>query len=109
MGLHEINWINRNAVTGTLIGEKEHRGKGYGTDAKMLLLDFAFNALGLHKVCSRVFAFNGRSRRYGEKCGYTVEGVLKEQHFHNGEFHDELVMAVFRRDWLPLWEAYRAN
>jgi RimJ/RimL family protein N-acetyltransferase len=109
IGLHQINWIDRHATTGTLIGAKDCWSKGYGTEAKMLLLDFVFNGLGLHKVLSHVFVFNGRSRRYGEKCGYKVEGVLKEQHYHNGEFHDELVMAVFRKDWLPLWEAWKSN
>lgn len=109
IGLHHINWINRTAITGTLIGAEEHRGKGYGTDTKMLLLDVAFNALGLRKIASCVFSFNGRSARYSEKCGYRREGVLKQHHFHNGEYHDELILAVFRDDWLPLWEAYRAT
>ena len=45
IGLHRIDWRNRTATTGTIIGEKEWRGKGQGTEAKMLLLDFAFNAL----------------------------------------------------------------
>jgi len=109
IGLHRIDWINRYASTGTLIGTEKHRGKGYGTEAKMLLLDVAFNTLGLHKVMSHVLSFNGRSARYSEKCGYKVEGVLKKHHYHNGAFHDEVVMAVFRKDWLPLWEAYKLN
>jgi len=109
IGLHRIDWINRTAITGTLIDAEEHRSKGYGTEAKMLLLDVAFNTLGLRKIVSHVFSFNGRSARYSEKCGYKREGVLKQHHFRNGEFHDELVLAVFRDDWLPLWEAYRAS
>ncbi|MDP2650318.1 MAG: GNAT family protein, partial [bacterium] len=70
-------------------------------------LDFAFNQLNLHKVCSCVHAFNTRSVRYSEKCGYVVEGVLKAHNFLNGAYHDEIHMAVFREPWLPLWEKYR--
>lgn len=107
MGLHRISWINRTATSGAFIGEAEHQGQGYGTEAKMLLLEYAFNTLNLRKVCSTVLAFNGRSQRYNEKCGYVVEGVQRAQMFRNGVYHDLVLMAVFREDWLPLWEEYQ--
>lgn len=107
MGLHHISWINRTATSGAFIGEAVHHGKGYGTEAKMLMLEYAFNTLNLRKVCSTVLAFNGRSQRYNEKCGYVVEGVQKRQMFRNGEYHDLVLMAVFRDEWLPLWEEYQ--
>ena len=50
MGLHNIHWQNRTATTGALIGEKEYWGKGFGTDAKMHLLNYAFNTLNLRKI-----------------------------------------------------------
>ncbi len=106
MGLHRISWINRTATSGAFIGETEHQGQGYGTEAKMLLLEYAFNTLNLRKVCSTVLAFNGRSQRYNKKCGYVVEGVQRSQMFHNGEYHDLILMAVFRDDWLPTWREY---
>lgn len=106
MGLHRIDWINRLATTGAVIGEAEYRGKGYGTDAKMLLLEYAFNALQLHKIMSHVIDTNLCSQRYSEKCGYKVEGMLKQHHFLDGAYHDEVIMAVFREDWLPMWNAY---
>ncbi len=109
IGLHSIDWINRRATTGTVIGAKQFIGKGYGTDAKMLLLDYAFNSLGLRKICSRVFAFNERSVRYSEKCGYVVEAQLKDHHFVDGEYCDEILMAVFREGWEPLWKEYKKS
>lgn len=107
MGLHRINWKNRTAVTGALIGDEEHRGKGHGTDAKMLLLNYAFNTLNLRKIKSGVIAFNGRSIRYLRKCGYVEEGKRAKEVYQGGEYHDELLFAVFREDWLPLWEKYK--
>ena len=83
MGLHKINLKDGTATTGALIGEKRFWGKGYGSEAKMLLLDYAFNALNLRKVCSSALAFNGRSVRYSKKCGYEEEGVRKKQFFKN--------------------------
>jgi RimJ/RimL family protein N-acetyltransferase len=107
MGLHQIDLINRVATTGSVIFRPEHQNHGYGTDAKMLLLDYAFNQLGLHKVCSSVIAFNGRSAAYSRKCGYVEEGRKRSQWFRHGERHDDIMLAVFRDDWLPLWEEYK--
>ncbi|MBP9760373.1 MAG: GNAT family N-acetyltransferase, partial [Candidatus Pacebacteria bacterium] len=104
---HHISWINRTATSGAFIGDVAHQGQGYGTEAKMLLLDYAFNTLNLRKVCSTVLAFNGRSQRYNEKCGYVVEGVQKAQVFRDGSYHDLILMAVFRDDWLPVWREYQ--
>ena len=107
MGLHHINWVNQTAITGTCIGNKDFQGKGYGTDAKMLLLDYAFNTLGLRKICSGAFASNVKSIAFNQRCGYKIEGRLKKQFYRNGTYHDEVLLAVFRKDWLPLWEKYK--
>lgn len=106
MGLHGINWKDRFATTGAMIGEKSYWGKGYGTDAKMALLDYAFNTLGLRKIMSRVFAFNERSLAYSLHCGYRIEGRLKRQRFAHGRYWDEIILGLFRSQWLPYWERY---
>lgn len=107
IGIHGINWKDRVAITGTLIGEKRYWGRGYGTEAKMLLLDYAFNTLNLRKICSNVIAFNDRSYRYSLSCGYKVEGRLKAQYFRKGQYWDSIQLGLFREDWLPLWEKFR--
>ncbi len=107
MSLHNVDMRHRHATTGSFIGPHEHRGKGYGQDAKMQLLNFAFNEMNLHKVMSRVLAFNKRSAAYSAKCGYKEEARLKEQTFRDGKWHDELILSVFREDWLPLWAEYQ--
>jgi RimJ/RimL family protein N-acetyltransferase len=107
MGIHGIDWRNRVATTGALIGEKSFWGKGYGTDAKMILLDYALNRLNLRKIMSRVYAFNKRSLAYSLHCGYRIEGRLKESVFINGRYWDEYILGLFKRWWLPYWEKYR--
>ena len=107
MGIHKIDWRSGVGTTGDLIGEKEYWGQGYGTDAKMVLLDYAFNTLGLRKICSGAMAFNKRSIRYSLHCGYKVEGRLRRHTFRNGKFQDQIVLGVFRDEWLPIWNHYR--
>ncbi|MDI6820775.1 MAG: GNAT family protein [Patescibacteria group bacterium] len=106
IGLHRINWKDRVATTGALIGEKDYWGKGYGTDAKMTLLNYAFNALNLRKICSAVIEYNKRSLRYSLHCGYKIEGCWKKQIFKKGKYWDEILLGIFRKDWLKIWRKY---
>jgi RimJ/RimL family protein N-acetyltransferase len=109
MGLHRISYRDGIATTGAIIGEKDCWGQGFGRDAKMQVLDFSFNALGLRKVCSSVLAFNERSLRYSLACGYQEEARRKAQLFRDGQYWDEIFLAVFRENWLPLWKKYQAE
>ena len=107
MGLHKINWRDRVAITGALIGEKEYWGKGFGSDAKITLLNYAFNVLNLRKICSGVISYNKRSLQYSIKCGYKEEGILKEHIFRNGQYWDVIQLAIFREDFISVWEEYQ--
>jgi RimJ/RimL family protein N-acetyltransferase len=109
MGIHGINWKDRIATTGAMIGEKEYWGKGFGTDAKMALLDYAFNTLNLRKIMSRVHAFNKRSLAYSLHCGYKIEGRLIRQRFSHGRYWDEIILGLFKSQWLSIWEAYNGR
>ncbi len=107
MGVHQINWKDRTATTGAIIGEVEYWGKGYGTDAKMALLEYLFNTLNLRKVMSHVYAFNKRSLGYSLHCGYKIEARLRKQRFIGGRYHDEVILGLFKEDWLKARKAYQ--
>ena len=68
-GLHRIDWTNRHALFGIFIGDKNDRGKGYGTDATRALLRYAFEEVGLHRIELEVFSFNSLAIRLYEKVG----------------------------------------
>jgi ribosomal-protein-alanine N-acetyltransferase len=102
----DIDLRMQSAKTGSMIGKEPFRSQGYGTDAKMLMLDYAFNWRGLRKVTSPIIAFNGRSRRYAEKCGYRHMATIEQEYYRNGVWHDEVLYVVFREEWLQLWREY---
>jgi RimJ/RimL family protein N-acetyltransferase len=107
MGIHGIKWKgDRICTTGALIGEKEYWGKGYGTDAKMVLLNYIFNELNLRKVCSAVISYNRRSLRYSLHCGYQIEGRRRKQIFKKGRFWDLIELGLFKNEWLLIWKRY---
>ena len=107
MGIHQINWRDRICTTGALIGEKEYWGKGYGTDAKMVILDYIFNVLNLRKVCSAVIAYNKRSLHYSLHCGYQIEGKRRRHIFKKGRYWDLIELGLFKEEWLPIWKKYK--
>jgi RimJ/RimL family protein N-acetyltransferase len=99
IGLHKINWENRNAEVGIVIGKKEYWGKGYGTDAMLALLDFAFNHMNLHRVYLQVYDFNVRGIRSYEKCGFKKEGALRDDRFSRGKYHDTVIMGILKEEF----------
>lgn len=105
MGLYGINWRDRTAATRALLGVKEEWDQGYGTEAKMLVLDYAFNELDLRKIHSQVFGFNKRSLAYLEKTGYKVIGVRKKEVRRGNRYYDVLLLEVWKEDFRKLQKA----
>ena len=94
-GFVKINWKNRVGELAILIGEKDCRGKGYGADAIQTLCTFGFMEMNLRKIKALVFDFNEAALRCYEKCGFQREGVLKQEIYREGAYHDVVCMALF--------------
>ncbi|MBI2108644.1 MAG: GNAT family N-acetyltransferase [Parcubacteria group bacterium] len=107
VGLHRIHWKDRTGVLGIAIGEKKYWNKGIGTEAIMLLLDYAFNALNLRKITLSVLGNNKRGQACYHKCGFIVEGCCVREIYKNGRYEDEILMAVFKKGWRSLWKKYK--
>ena len=97
--IREIDWINRNAETGTRINEAKNRGAGYGTEAKHLVLQYAFEVLGMHAMRSDVFEPNTRSVAALIKQGYKPAGKIEAEVCRNGVYYDSLVFDLLRPEW----------
>ncbi|KOO52028.1 GNAT family N-acetyltransferase [Viridibacillus arvi] len=79
-------------------------GKGYGTEAIIIVLRFVFEELKLNRLQLEVFSHNLRGIRVYEKVGFVKEGVLRESLYYNGTYSDEIIMSILRKDYgnLPL-------
>ena len=91
-GLGHINHAHRTAEFGIGIGEAECRGKGYGTEATRLVLDYAFTILGLHNVLLTVYDFNERAIRAYRRAGFREIGRRRESHRIGSRVYDEVLM-----------------
>lgn len=96
-GFTRVNWKNRLGELAIMIGDPAYHGKGYGTDAIHTLCKFGFEELNLHKLKAVVFAFNEGALRCYEKCGFEREGLLKEEIYREGAYHDVVMMGLRRK------------
>jgi RimJ/RimL family protein N-acetyltransferase len=96
-GLHSIHPYHQRAEVGIRLG-KPYWSKGYGQDAIRTVVDYGFRHLNLVKIGLRVLADDERAVGAYRKAGFEEEGRLRSQTWFDGERHDELVMAVFRKD-----------
>lgn len=97
--LRHIDLVNGTAETGSGLFDAAHRGKGIGTEAKHLLLRYAFETLGLHAISATVFSRNTRSSAALRKQGYRLAGRLTADVHRRGQFMDTLVFDLLRPDW----------
>ena len=99
VGVHQIHDRSKVGRLACIIAARTDMGRGFGSAAIRGALDQAFGALGLHKVWLMIFATNQRSRRTYARLGFVEEGVLREEYFHEGGWHDMLRMSMLARDW----------
>jgi RimJ/RimL family protein N-acetyltransferase len=95
----DIEWRNRSAEVGIMIGEKSYWSQGYGPEALQVLIDHGFNTLNLHRIWLRVYAKNTRGIRAYEKVGFVHEGKYRQAHFQHGQYFDVLIMSVLKDEW----------
>ncbi len=99
IGLEEFNWVDRSAVLGIFIGDKEYRSNGYGTEAIKLLLEYGFRYLNLHSIRLQLLAINERAHKCYLKCGFKDTGCERERVYINGKYYDKLHMDILENEF----------
>jgi RimJ/RimL family protein N-acetyltransferase len=94
--INQLDADNASANYRILLGSPHH-DQGYGTEITRLVVDHALG-VGLHRLSLGVYDFNPRARRVYEKCGFVLEGRLRDALRWDGQWHDELVMSVLASD-----------
>ena len=82
-----------------MIGDKKYWGKGYGTETIKLVVDYAFDRLGLNKVVAGAVAANQASIKAFQKVGFEIEGQGRSHFFLDGKYYDHIQMGIIRKDY----------
>ncbi|GED67644.1 acetyltransferase [Brevibacillus reuszeri] len=98
----QVDPITRAATIGIGILAKEYWSKGYGTDTLHALLRFLFLKMNLNRVQLDTWSGNTRAIRAYEKCGFVLEGRLRQNEYIDGQYHDTILMGLLREDYLQI-------
>ena len=99
--LGPIHWLYRHAYLSLFIGDRSFWGKGYASEAIALVRDWAFRELDLQKLNAGICAGNIGSRRAFEKCGFELEGTLRQEVVSGGQRVDTWRLGLPRSHWRP--------
>src|SRR4051794_38006366 len=100
--LCDVDWRGRTAGFGIVIGEADARGRGYGTEATRLMLDYAFTALGLHSVMLTTDSFNLAGQAAYRKAGFKECGRRRQCSFLGGQLLDVVYMDCLASEFTSL-------
>ena len=96
-----IDRKNEVGVIGIAIGDKAFRGKGYGTEALALAVEYAFKVLVLHRIDAWVSVNNISSQKLFTRVGFEQEGLLKDRVKFEGGFVDAYIYGLING---PKWK-----
>ena len=103
VNLVDIDWKNKNAHHGMLLGDKNIRGKGFAQDAVMTIMRYCFEELGLERLDGSIIEYNVASYKlYVDKCGWINEGVKKNWYFRKNKFWDKFILGITKDDYQAL-------
>ena len=95
IGLHHMNYQNKNAAIGYWL-TKEAEGKGVITRSCKKLISFGFHELGLHRIEIKAAVNNLKSQAIPQKLNFKKEGILRGAEFVNGTFLDLVLYSMLR-------------
>ncbi|MFJ1942026.1 GNAT family N-acetyltransferase [[Kitasatospora] papulosa] len=73
---------------------RDHRGKGYATEATELILTYMFGEQRLNKCEVEVHAFNEASLALYRRLGFVEEGRLRQHEYFAGGYHDSVLLGI---------------
>jgi len=94
-----IDWVGRMAIFYIAISEEKNWSRGYGSEATRLMVDYAFKTLNFNRIQLHVYAGNEKAVKAYQRCGFIIEGTLRQAMYRDGGYHDFYVMGLLREDW----------
>jgi RimJ/RimL family protein N-acetyltransferase len=93
-----------NFIVGTMIGDADMWGAGFGLEATMLLVGMLFGSKSAHRVEFTCGVFNRHSVENFCSGLIAVEGILRDYYFVDGEYHDALIGSILRDEYYAVRE-----
>ena len=93
-GFWDINWRDRHAEHGLIIGDPKFRGQGFGRDVILACARYAFQEMDLYRLDANIIATNLSSLKAYEYCGFQIEGVLRGHVLRRGQRVNRVLLGL---------------
>lgn len=97
--INEIDWQNRSANFRIALFDHKHFGKGLGSEALKLTLQFGFENLGLNQIELEVYGFNERAIRTYQKAGFRTNEIEENVRLNDGNVGSILKMSLTKQQY----------
>jgi RimJ/RimL family protein N-acetyltransferase len=95
-----IDWRNNRAGHGLVLGDVDVRRKGYGFDAVMATMRYAFEEMHIERLDGWIIEYNEISFSfYCGKLGWKEEGRRRNYFFRKGRYWDQIVVGITKHDY----------
>lgn len=99
--LGSIDWNNKTADVGIMIGDKTCWGKGLATETITLLCGYAFKHLRLRKLTGGCLSGNIAMIKCFQRVGFIREGIRRKQYWDGTMFTDHVVYGLLKKEFRP--------
>jgi RimJ/RimL family protein N-acetyltransferase len=104
IGFRTIKWFNRKAEISLFIAPA-HQGKGFGKQALLMLMKFAFKKMNLYRLEAEVIDYNDPAKSLVEKLGFVLEGRLRDAKYNDGNYYDILRYGMLMSEYNEKYES----
>ena len=88
-----------------MLGNVDIRGKGYGFDAVMTTMKYAFDEMNLNRLDGSMIEYNKNSINfYCEKLGWKKEGIRRRYFYRRGKYWDQVIVGITKKDYVAFIE-----
>ncbi len=98
INIHSMARKNGTFETGSRL-YRAYRGQGYGFEAKLLVLRYAFHEMRFQKYNIHCLETNQSMIRHATRLGCQQEGRIRRHIYMNGQYHDELIFGLTREEF----------
>jgi Acetyltransferases, including N-acetylases of ribosomal proteins len=85
-----------------IIPDKKHQGKGYGTEAINLIMDYAFGYFDYNRIAIGVVGFNTYALNFYRKVGFKQEGIQEQGYYFNYKYYDFIMMRILKNEFMEM-------
>jgi ribosomal-protein-alanine N-acetyltransferase len=101
VGIFQVRAIEKGFLTaewGFALGSP-FWGSGIFAESARMVVDFAVDVVGIHRLEARAAVANGRGNGALRKIGAVQEGILRRSFIRNGVHHDQVLWGIVADDW----------